>query len=153
MRKTTSPTWTISWNDEMSVGIPEIDEDHKKLLALIHELNQSITYRKSVDELKQRVQFIVADAERHFSLEERLFKEMNYPNTEAHAANHTQALQALKEIMNDFEPYGYDSGWVDASLRIRDVLMGHIQFDDIKYTIPHRSASHVNGNNQPKSQA
>ena len=152
MRKTKSPTWTISWNDEMSVGIPEIDEDHKKLLGLIHELNQSITYRKSVDEIKNRVQFIVADAERHFSLEERLFKEMNYPDTEVHAANHAQALLSLKSIMNDFEPYGHDSGWVDASLRIRDILMGHIQYDDMKYTKLHQNSIQAVGNNQSGTQ-
>jgi hemerythrin-like metal-binding protein len=140
--------YVLTTDDEMSVGIPEIDEDHKKLLTLILELNQSITYRKSVDEIKHRLQLIVADAERHFSLEERLFKECNYPNADAHAANHAQALHALKNIMHNFEPYGNDSGWVDASLRIRDILMEHIHYEDMKYAAHHRNSGHVDGGNK-----
>ena len=137
----------------MSVGIPEIDEDHKKLFTLINELNQSITFRKSVDEIKARVQFIVDDTERHFELEERLFKEWNYPNTDAHATTHTQALQALKNITNDFVPYGNDSGWVDASLRIRDILIGHVEHEDMKYAEFYRNSGNVSDNNKSDKQA
>jgi hemerythrin len=148
MRRTKKPTWTISWIDEMSVGIPEVDEDHKKFFTLINELNQSITYRKSADEIKNIVQSIVADAERHFSLEERLFKEWNYPNTDAHATSHVKALQALRNILNDFVPYGHDSGWVDTSLRIRDILLGDIQDEDMKYAEFYRNSSNVGENDK-----
>jgi hemerythrin len=50
----------------MSVGIPEIDEDHKHFIFLINELNRSIVDRKDPAEIKKRLQIIVEDAERHF---------------------------------------------------------------------------------------
>jgi hypothetical protein len=31
---TKRPTWTMTWNDGMSVGIPEIDEEHKQFIRL-----------------------------------------------------------------------------------------------------------------------
>src|SRR5665811_2336251 len=82
MRK---PTWTITWNDGMSVGIPEIDEDHKHFISQIHEFNKSITGRMDPAEIKNRLQLIVDDAKRHFEREERLFKERLYPDTDSHA--------------------------------------------------------------------
>jgi hemerythrin-like metal-binding protein len=127
----------------MSVGIPVIDEDHKNFITLIHDLNQSITNRMTSDEIKKRLQFIVDDAERHFAIEERLFKEWNYPNTDAHANIHVYALIAIKNIMGDFVPYGHDSGWVNAGLRIRDILMEHIQNEDMKYAEFHRNSNRV----------
>lgn len=127
------PTWTITWVDEMSVGIPEIDEDHKRFISLIHELNQSITERMEPAEIKKRLQFIVDDAERHFAQEEKLFKEWRYPATDAHANIHTQLLKALKAIADNFIPYGHDSAWVDAGLRVKSLLINHILIEDMKY--------------------
>jgi hemerythrin-like metal-binding protein len=127
------PTWQITWNDEMSVGIPEIDEDHKQFIISINEFNRSITDRKDPAEIKNRLQQIVDDAERHFIQEEKLFKEWQYPDTDGHASLHAQALNALKTIKEKFIPYGHDSGWINAGLRIKTVLIHHILTEDMKY--------------------
>ncbi len=46
----------------MSVGIPEIDEDHKRFISLIDELNLSITERMKATEIKKRLQHVIEDA-------------------------------------------------------------------------------------------
>lgn len=127
------PTWNAVWQDEMSVGIPEIDEDHKHFFRLINELNRSITARLDPVDIRDSLQIIVDDAERHFNLEEKLFQEWNYPDADGHAKIHSSILRALKDLMEKFVPYGFDSGWVDAGLKIRDILMGHIMTEDMKY--------------------
>jgi len=127
----------------MSVGIPEIDEDHKQFILLINELNRSITDRMDPEEIKKRLQFIVEDAERHFSQEERLFKEWQYPDTDNHARIHAQALKALKAIMESFIPYGHDSGWIDAGLKIKGILINHILTEDMKYAEFYRNSRDV----------
>jgi hemerythrin len=35
------PIWKIEWNDEMILGIPEIDEEHKRFASLINDFNRS----------------------------------------------------------------------------------------------------------------
>ena len=127
------PTWTITWVDEMSVGITEIDEDHKRFISLIHEFNRSITDRMTPSEIKNRLQIIVDDAERHFKLEEKLFKEWKYPDTVAHSNTHAKVLNELKVIMDEFVPYGHDSSWVDAGLRVKTILINHILLEDMMY--------------------
>ncbi len=117
----------------MSVGIPAIDEDHKQFIVLINELNRSITEGKNQAEIKQRLHLIVDDAERHFRQEEKLFNEWKYPDSYDHANIHAQVLKSLKTILAEFVPYGSDSGWVNAGLRIRDLLINHILAEDMKY--------------------
>lgn len=127
------PAWMIAWHDEMSVGIRAIDEDHKQFVFLINELNRSITDRKEAAKIRERLQLIVTDAERHFGQEEWLFKEWRYPDADGHASIHAQALKAINAIMLAFIPYGLDSGWVDAGLKIKDILIEHHQTEDMKY--------------------
>ena len=130
------PTWQITWNDEMSVGIREIDEDHKQFLLLINELNRSITDRKDPADIKEKLQLIIDDAERHFTHEERLFNEWQYPDIDGHASAHAQALKALQTFM----PYGHDSGWINAGLKIKTIPIDHILKEDMKYADFYRNS-------------
>jgi hemerythrin-like metal-binding protein len=126
-------TCTIAWNDEMSVGIPEIDADHKNFILLINDFNWSITGGNNPDVIKQRLHLIIDDAVQHFAHEERLFKEWQYINLEDHAKTHANVLKKLNEIMSNFTPYGHDTGWVTAGLEIKNILINHMMTDDMKY--------------------
>jgi len=137
------PTWTLRWEAEMSVGIPEIDEDHKQFFDMINLLNRSIIDRMEPAAIKKRMQLIIDDAERHFSQEERLFKEWQYPDIEGHALSHGRALKALYEVNEKFIPYGFDSAWVDAGLRVKSILVDHILNEDMKYAIFYRNSLNV----------
>ena len=80
------------WSDDFSVGIQEIDEQHKELVDLlnqlhvaIHEHHGSETSRKILDEL--------ADYTRtHFAVEESLMRVSNYPEFAAHKQNHEELI-------------------------------------------------------------
>src|SRR5271169_4682010 len=98
--------WKIEWNDGMSVGIPEIDEDHKLFISLVNGFNQSVTGRMALTEVKKRLQLIIDDAERHFAHEERLVKEWRYPDAEDHARIHAQIIKALQDIKEQSISYG-----------------------------------------------
>ncbi len=127
------PTLRLTWKAEMSVGIPEIDEDHKRFIILINDLNRSITEGLESGEIKNKLQLILDDTERHFAHEEKLFKEWNYPDADIHAKIHAQALKALQTIKEKFIPYGHDSGWLDAGVMIKGILVDHILTEDMKY--------------------
>jgi hemerythrin-like metal-binding protein len=128
-----SPTLQITWSDSMSVGIPEIDEDHKQFIVLINELNRSITDRMSPEEIIKRLEFLIDDTARHFDQEERLFFEWQYPDISGHAGIHANVLKTLNVMKQQFMPYGHDSGWVDAGIKIKKILIDHILKEDMKY--------------------
>ena len=127
------PKWSLEWNDGMSVGIPEIDEDHKRFILLIDELNHSITERKSSTEIQRRLQHVIEDANRHFEQEEKFFRDRQYPNVEGHVRSHNNVRNTLKKIQDSFIPYGLEAEWLDAALVIKQILITHILTEDMQY--------------------
>lgn len=127
------PKWNLEWDIGMSVGILEIDEDHKRFILLINELNRSIAERMKSTEIHKRLQHLIEDTERHFKREEIFFLDWGYPNAEGHASSHKQVLGSLKKIQDSFMPYGLDAEWLDAALVIKNMLISHILTEDMQY--------------------
>jgi hemerythrin-like metal-binding protein len=92
------PTWIVTWNAEMSVGIPDLDNDHKHLFFLLNGLNRSITEGKSPIEIKKWVQVIIDDAALHFAHEEKILIERRYPSIDVHARIQSKILHSLQYI-------------------------------------------------------
>ncbi|GEM_PF-578464 len=135
------PTLQLTWDEEMSVGIPEIDEDHQRFIVLINKLNCSITEGKAPSEIKQILKLIVDDAVFHFANEEVLFNKWQYPDAEAHANMHAKVVGAFKELQKHFIPYGNDSDWMDAGMKMKNILVDHILEEDMKYADYYRNSA------------
>ena len=127
------PTWRLVWSDELSVCIPEIDAEHRRFIQLINALNEAIIERMSLAEIKKRMQDIMDDAVVHFAHEEALFKDWGYPEADEHAGKHKQAIQALNDIMGHFKRGGTEYDWIDAGLKVKQVLIEHLLTEDMKY--------------------
>jgi hemerythrin len=56
----------ITWNDSLSVKVAEIDEQHKKLIAMINELNDAMRLGKGKDVLGKIVNGLVTYTTTHF---------------------------------------------------------------------------------------
>lgn len=122
----------------MSVGIPEIDEDHKQFASLINDLNRSIVDRVEVAEIRHRLQLIIDDAVQHFVHEERLFKEWQYADSESHAGLHAQTIDAMRRIFLGVDNAHLEGQWIEAGLEIKAMLIDHILMEDVKYTKAYR---------------
>jgi len=125
--------WNLEWNDGMSVGIPEIDADHKRFISLVDELNISITERMKASEIKKRLQHVIRDANRHFEQEEKLFQERQYPNAEGHLRSHNNIRNMLNKVQDSFLPYGLEAEWLDAAQVIKQMLISHLLTEDMQY--------------------
>ncbi len=44
----------VEWSDELSVGVEEIDEQHKVLVGLVNEMHEAILSRGASAKLKKR---------------------------------------------------------------------------------------------------
>jgi len=128
-----NPKWSIEWNEGMSVGIPEIDADHKRFISLIDELNHSITTRMNATGINRRLQRVIEDANRHFEQEEKLFQERQYPNAAGHLRSHNNIRNTLKSIQDSFIPYGLEAEWLDAAQVIKQILINHLLAEDMQY--------------------
>jgi hemerythrin-like metal-binding protein len=78
----------LSWSHELSVGIPSIDAQHKKLINIANELHQAMLAGKSREVLHEVFDGLVDYTVEHFAYEEQLFDHHAYPQSLAHKREH-----------------------------------------------------------------
>nr|MBP9597389.1 hemerythrin domain-containing protein [Fusobacteriaceae bacterium] len=74
----------MKWNDEYSIGIVEIDEQHKKLFELSEILNEAT----EINEIKDILLFLEEYMQFHFNTEESMMRKYNYELIEEHKKLH-----------------------------------------------------------------
>ena len=131
--------WSFEWTDAMSVGIPEIDEDHKRCIALVDAFDEPIAERAAIPEVQNRLQHLLDDAVQHFAQEARLFTEWHYPGADHHAHMHAQLVAELRHF-NSTITDDYEAEWVEVGLKIKEALINHIHTEDMKYAEFYRNS-------------
>ncbi len=126
-------TWKIEWDDRLSMGIPEIDADHKRFILLTAELNRAIVDRMEPEEIRRRLRAILEDTAAHFVREEKLLREWHYPDAEAHARKHRAVEKALAALQDRLVNYGLPAEWITVGLEVKEILFNHLLTEDIKY--------------------
>jgi hemerythrin len=86
-------TGLFEWSDAMSVGIAEIDDQHKTLIGILNRLFVSVVQRDSDDLIVEILDALVDYTKTHFELEERLMLDSGYDSTEF--AEHRRAHLAF----------------------------------------------------------
>ena len=68
----------IEWNEIFSLGIPKIDEDHKKLIGIINKAILSKKHNDNPEELKEVLSEMKKYVQTHFAREELYMIKFNY---------------------------------------------------------------------------
>jgi len=122
----------LEWKSEYSVGVKEIDDQHKKLVATISGLFQVIDERKGQETLEKTFDKLVNYGIEHFETEEKYFDEFHYE----FAGEHKKAHQAFKDKISDFYKK-YKGNDVEISFELADFLedwlLDHLATEDQKY--------------------
>lgn len=88
----------IVWSKILSVGIDEIDEDHRKLVNIFNLLNHAVTEGETPDYLAAILDELIKCTAWHFSHEERLMLKYRYDGIDEHRAEHQDLLKTAKEL-------------------------------------------------------
>lgn len=129
----------MEWTEDLSVGVEVLDEDHKKLIALINRLHDAMKAERSRDVMASILSELVDYTEFHFSREEEFFDRTSYPDTFSHKMQHKKLTDKVKDIRSQYES-GAISISMDLMAFLEDWLFGHIKGTDKKYT------EHLNAN-------
>jgi len=84
---------TIKWSQDMSLGVPEMDQAHK---AFLEELTALLTV--SDEQFGSPFLSLVARIERDFREEEDLMEDLDYLGITGHREQHARILGALHQI-------------------------------------------------------
>lgn len=123
----------ITWNDSLSVNVAEIDQQHKKLINMINELNDAMRAGKGKDVLGKIVTNLISYTETHFKTEEKYFAQFNYPDTDNHKREHAAFVQKVTGFKNGFEEKRLTLT-IEVMNFLSDWLKNHIMGTDKKYS-------------------
>lgn len=87
------------WSDELSVGIEEIDAQHKILVELLNRLyDETIVHQAGAETINEILNELVEYTIIHFAVEESLFRIFDYPGTEIHTQHHNDLKAQVAEL-------------------------------------------------------
>lgn len=124
----------IEWREQFTIGLPEVDHEHRELIAAINALHARLGLGSSVAEITGALGDIHSSIAAHFALEERSMAQLGYPALAAHKADHERLLDEILDIMDDVQlPYwnAMDrlgerlAEWFGVHFRTHDALLHH----------------------------
>ncbi|TRZ97919.1 MAG: guanylate cyclase [Rhodocyclaceae bacterium] len=90
----------LEWCDEFLVGYPEIDSQHRELLANINKLATLIASR-DVSGIDGTLKFLADYVNFHFDMEERIMRELAYPLMSDHVHEHRELLKQFIRLKGE----------------------------------------------------
>jgi hemerythrin len=128
----------FNWSNSYSVGVKEIDDQHKILIGLINDLHDGMKVGKGKEVMGGVLNELMRYTVFHFGYGEKILEKNSYPDIDAHKKLHKVLIEQVNKIKSD-----YDTGNKVLSMEVmsflKDWLSNHIMGTDKKYT------SHLNG--------
>ena len=122
----------VQWSDSLSVGVKAIDDDHKKLLSMINQLQTAAHYHTDDELVETTLNELVDYTRYHFQREEQMMQEHHYPDYEDHKKQHDLMVAQVTGFINEYR--------VDKTRTIDQVivflktwLINHINGSDQQY--------------------
>lgn len=123
----------VSWDDDLSVGIQAIDDDHQKLLTLINNLQTAVLYPTGESFERQALSDLVDYTKYHFAREEKLMSENGYPEYEDHKKQHEEMIAKVSRFLDSYEK-DRESTIDELNGFLKSWLIDHIAGTDQKYS-------------------
>lgn len=122
----------INWDNSYSVGVAIIDNQHKRLVNIVNELNDALGAGKGKDVLSKVLFELVQYVNTHFKTEEEYMVKYSYDEYEQHRYEHEKLTDEVKRFYEDF-----NNGKAVLSIQImnflRNWLMDHILIKDKRF--------------------
>ncbi|WP_235809572.1 bacteriohemerythrin [Methanofollis ethanolicus] len=123
----------MNWSDDLSVGVSEIDEQHKKLVAQINTLHDAMRSGQGKDVLEKILGELAAYTQYHFTAEEEYMQKFGYPAYAPHKKEHVAFVTKIATFQEAYaaEKLGLS---IEVMTFLRDWVAGHIRGSDTHYT-------------------
>lgn len=130
----------ITWREEYSVGYEAFDEQHKKLINILNEIqpllnNEDLSDEELYVQISDVLSKLLDYTEYHFESEEKLFEKYNYEYKEEHKELHHRFFMKITELLANLVLDDDLRGIISKTdAYLKEWLIHHIQGADQKYT-------------------
>jgi hemerythrin len=124
----------IEWGERYLTNIPLIDEQHRELIRLTNELYQSCLLGDDAARayFLKTIKSVVDYVAKHFSAEEKMLENVNYPGLRTHKKQHEEFV---KKVLEDVKSFQDGKKFVpNVFVRyLKDWVLSHIAVEDKRY--------------------
>jgi hemerythrin-like metal-binding protein len=121
----------IVWEDAYSVGIHQIDQDHKGLADLINKFAECAHLGASSERVIDSLTSMLTYAIQHFEREETLFIKHGYPDATNHLASHRKFME--RATFASFDAMTGEANIAELLKYLYDWWHAHILHEDMAY--------------------
>jgi len=127
-------TSLFKWKNDFSVGIKELDDQHKSFFEIINRLGETAGRNKGVEFVGPVLQELKEYSRHHFTEEENWLKIIGFPELHYQKQQHAFFIAQVTDLQ---DKYSRGDGNIPISTLefIRDWLLSHILESDKKYGI------------------
>lgn len=121
----------IEWKEDLAIGVMDVDSQHKELFIKVNDLFNACNAGKGKEYIDNVIKYLEDYVVLHFSSEEKLQKQNNYPEHEKHKAQHDQFISDFQALKEKIEKSGV-TGLTIVQLNqvLVDWLINHIRKSD-----------------------
>lgn len=124
----------FQWDKNLEIGIPIIDQQHKKIIEAANAFFLSYKCGGKEKNTEDCLNFLSQYVLYHFQAEEAFQLESQYPEVRPHQAKHKYLTAQVKFHTTRILQSGFDAGIVKQFHDfIQDWIVGHILTDDIAF--------------------
>ena len=93
----------VVWDEDMKVGVKEIDDQHKELFEYANALMTAIREGKDQNEVEKVISFLNEYVENHFRDEEKIMEEHDYPFLSFQKEQHENFIKYFKGLEDELK--------------------------------------------------
>lgn len=123
----------IAWTPDLSVGVKNIDEQHKIWFEKANELFEAGKQQRAKEYINIMIDFLDEYTKKHFSDEESYMEEIGYPELDAQKKAHASFINDLAKLKKDYNDGGGNLLVIlNANKMVINWLTNHIRHMDKK---------------------
>lgn len=88
----------FEWKDEFSVGISQIDEQHKTLISISNKFHNALINGEGASVIADVIKFLNIYVKVHFKTEEYFMKQFEYPDIDGHKKEHEELISFVDDL-------------------------------------------------------
>ena len=122
------------WKESLRIGVDKIDEQHRELVNRINDVLSMGVKSVSAEETQKTIDLLNAYVVKHFSDEQALHKQYQYPKCEWHQEQHKTFLAELQKFEKEYAADGASAKFTIAlNNTIVNWIVRHIKHADVEF--------------------
>lgn len=122
----------IVWDSGLSVGVPAIDEQHKRLVGIVNTMIEARDARVDSEVVSEVLDEMTRYADEHFATEEVLMQQHGFPLLDEHKVEHVNFRRKVARLCVEA------AAWKrtvpeDILSFLKNWLVDHLLYCDMKY--------------------